>query len=181
VATHFGDSAGESTTSSTLSMKGGNSGTNGFNLDKNNIIKPTFDILMEEGHKAFKTYRVNFKELFLSRGEVTRQWTALRDTTLIIFNKTEVTLEVQPDPSPSRNDIQSIINSVLERQAKSTDELLRRLIEERDGKKLDSTGVNPSSSYAVSFTQTNLHTSGTSTGGATMQNPSIQPVNHFHS
>jgi hypothetical protein len=117
-------------------MKGGNSGTNRFDLDKNNIIKPTFDILMEEGHKAFETYRVNFKKLFLSRGEVTRQGTILRDTTLIVFNKTEVTLEVQPDLSPSHNDIQSIINSALERQAKSTDELLRRLIEERDGKNL---------------------------------------------
>jgi hypothetical protein len=35
---------------------------------------------------------------------------------------------------PSRNDIQSMINSALERQAKSTDELLRRLLEEWDGK-----------------------------------------------
>jgi hypothetical protein len=37
---------------------------------------------------------------------------------------------------PSQNDIQVMINSVLERQAKSTDELLHRLIEERDGKNL---------------------------------------------
>jgi hypothetical protein len=33
-------------------MKVGNSGNNGFNLDKNNIIKTTFDILTEEGRKA---------------------------------------------------------------------------------------------------------------------------------
>jgi hypothetical protein len=46
-----------------------------------------------------------------------------------------------------------MINSALEMQAKSIDELLRRLIEERDGKKLDATSVNPSSStYVVSFT-----------------------------
>jgi hypothetical protein len=46
-----------------------------------------------------------------------------------------------------------MINTVLERQANSTDELLRRLIEERDMKKLDAISVNPSSSTcAVSFT-----------------------------
>jgi hypothetical protein len=49
-----------------------------------------------------------------------------------------------------------MINSMLERQAKSTDELLCRLIEDRDGKKLDASSVNPSSSTcAVNFTQTN--------------------------
>jgi hypothetical protein len=55
VATHFGDSAGDLTTSSTSSMKGGNSGTNRSDLDKNNILKPTFDTLTEEGRKAFET------------------------------------------------------------------------------------------------------------------------------
>jgi hypothetical protein len=54
------------------SMKGGNSGTNGSNLNKNNIIKPTFDTLMEEGHKVFGAYHTNLKDLFLSRCEVTR-------------------------------------------------------------------------------------------------------------
>jgi hypothetical protein len=44
--------------------------------------------------------------------------------------------EVRPNPPPSLNDVQNIINFVLERQAKSTDKLLRRLIEERDEKKL---------------------------------------------
>jgi hypothetical protein len=38
VATYFGDSARESTNSHTSSMKGGNSGTNRSDLDKNNII-----------------------------------------------------------------------------------------------------------------------------------------------
>jgi hypothetical protein len=33
-------------------MKGGNSGSNGSDLDKNNILNPTFNTLMEEGHKA---------------------------------------------------------------------------------------------------------------------------------
>jgi hypothetical protein len=44
-------------------MKGENSDTNGS--------KPTFDILMEEGRKAFEAYHANFEELFLSRYEVT--------------------------------------------------------------------------------------------------------------
>jgi hypothetical protein len=91
---------------------------------------------MEEGHKAFKAYLTDLKELFLSRCKGTRQGTILQDTTSIIFNKPEVTLEVQPDPSPSRSDIQVMINFALERQAKNTDELLRRLIEERDGKNM---------------------------------------------
>jgi hypothetical protein len=74
-----------------------------------------------------------------------------------------------------------MINSTLERQAKNTDELLRRLIEERDEKKLDATKVNHSSStYAVSFSQTNPHTSGQSTGNTSMSNPLAQSVNHFH-
>jgi hypothetical protein len=75
-----------------------------------------------------------------------------------------------------------MINFALERQAKGTDELLRRLVEEQDGKKLDTARVNPSSSTcAVSFTQTNPHTSGASAGVTNMPNPSAQPVNHFHS
>jgi hypothetical protein len=112
-------------------MKGGNSSTNGSDLDKNNILKLTFDTLTEEGHKAFEAYRADFEELFLSCGEVMWQGAVLRDTTPIVFNKPEVTPEVRPDPSPSCNDIQSMINSVLERQIKSADELLCWLIEER--------------------------------------------------
>jgi hypothetical protein len=86
-------------------MKGGNSGTNGFDLDKNIIIKPTINTLTEEGRKAFEAYRVNIEELFLLRCEVTRQWTILKDTTPIIFHKAEVTPEVWSDPSPSYNDV----------------------------------------------------------------------------
>jgi hypothetical protein len=182
VATHFDDSVGESTTSSTLSMKGGNSGHNGSDLDKGNILKPTFDTLTEEGRKAFEAYHANLEELFLSRCEVMRQGTILKDTTPIIFTKPEVMPEVRPNPPPSLNDVQNMINSVLERQAKSTDELLHRLTEERDGKKLNTTSANPSSStYAVNFTQTNPHTSSPSAGGTSLPNPSAQPMNHFHS
>jgi hypothetical protein len=74
-----------------------------------------------------------------------------------------------------------MIDSALERQAKNTDKLMCRLIQERDGEKLDATSINPSSTYAVSFTKTNPHISGPSTGGTSMPNPSAQPVNHFHS
>jgi hypothetical protein len=171
----FGDSAGESTTSS---MKGGDSGHNGSDLDKSNIPKPTFDTLTEEGCKAFEAYCANLEELFLSRCEVTQQGTVLMDTMSIVFAE----LEVRPNPSPSLNDVQNMINSVLERQLKSTDELLRRLIEERNGKKLDTTGVSPSSSTcAVNFAQTNPHTSGLLVGDTSMSNPFAQPMNHFHS
>jgi hypothetical protein len=142
-------------------MKGGNSSHNGSDLDKENILKPTFDTLAEAGHKAFEAYRTNLEVLSLSRCAVTWQWNVLKGTTLIIFNKPEVIPEVRPNPSPSLNDVQNMINSALERQAKSIDELLCRLIEEWDGKKLDATSANPSySTWVVSFTQTNPHTSG---------------------
>jgi hypothetical protein len=72
VATHFGDSTRKSTTSSMSSMKGGNYSHNGSDLDKGNILKPTFDTLTEEGRKALKAYHANLEELFLSRCEVTR-------------------------------------------------------------------------------------------------------------
>jgi hypothetical protein len=86
-------------------MKGGDSGRNGSDLDKSNILKPTFDTLMEEGRKAFEAYHTNLEELFLSCCEVTRQGTVLKDTTPITFAKPEVMLEVRYNPSPSLNDI----------------------------------------------------------------------------
>jgi hypothetical protein len=46
-------------------MKGGNSSDNRSDLDKSNIIKPTFDTLTEEGHKRFEAYRTNLEEFFL--------------------------------------------------------------------------------------------------------------------
>jgi hypothetical protein len=74
-----------------------------------------------------------------------------------------------------------MINSMLEMQVKSTDELLRRLLEEWDGKKLDNPIINPSSSCVVSFAQTYPQISGTSAGNTTIPNPSAQPMNHFYS
>jgi hypothetical protein len=47
-------------------MKGGNFSNNGSDLNKGNILKPTFDTLKEEGRKAFEAYRANLEELFLS-------------------------------------------------------------------------------------------------------------------
>jgi hypothetical protein len=117
-------------------MKGGNSSNNGSDLNKSNILKPTFDTLTKEGHKAFEVYCANLEGLFLSCCKVTQHGTVLKDTTPIVFHKPEVIPEVRPGPSPSRNDIQPMINFALERQTKSTDELLRRLIEERDGNNL---------------------------------------------
>jgi hypothetical protein len=163
-------------------MKSGNSGNNGSDLEKGNILKPTFDTLTEEGQLVFEAYITHLRELFLSCCEVMWQGTIVRDTTPFVFNKPEVIPQVRADPSPARNDIQSMIDSTLERQAKSTYELLRRLVEERGGKKLDATSVNPSSSTcAVSFTQTSPHTSGPLVGGTSMPNPSAQRVNHLHS
>jgi hypothetical protein len=71
MATHFGDSTKESTTSCMSSIKGENSGNNRSDLDKGNTLKPTFNTLMEEGHKAFEAYITDLRELFLSRCEVT--------------------------------------------------------------------------------------------------------------
>jgi hypothetical protein len=51
-------------------MNGGNSDHNGSDLKKSNILKPTFDTLMEEGRKVFKAYCANLEELFLSRCKV---------------------------------------------------------------------------------------------------------------
>jgi hypothetical protein len=163
-------------------MKGGNSGHNRSDLNKGNILKPTFDTLTEEGHKTFEAYHANLEELFFSRCEVTQQGTVLKDTTLIIFNKPEAIPKVQPNPLSSLDDIQNMINFALERQAKSTDELLHRLIMEWDEKKHIDANVNPSSSTCtVNFAQTNPHISGPLVGGTTKPNPSAQPMNHFHS
>jgi hypothetical protein len=117
-------------------MKGKNSDNNRSDLNKGNILKPTFDTLTEESRKAFEAYCTNLQELFLSRCEVARQGTVLKDTTPIVFNKPEVIPKVLPNPSPSLNDVQVKINSALERQVKSADELLHGLIEEQDRKNI---------------------------------------------
>jgi hypothetical protein len=75
-------------------MKKGSSGINGSDLDKNNIIEPTFDTLMEEDHSVLEAYRSVVDELFYSRYEVMWQGLVLKDTPSIIIHKTEVTLEV---------------------------------------------------------------------------------------
>jgi hypothetical protein len=136
VPTHFGNSVGESTTSCMSSMKKGSSSVNRSDLDKNNILKPTFDTLMKEDRKALEAYLADLEEPFYSHDEVMRQELVLKDVAPIMIRKAEVTPEVRPDPSLSLNDVQSMINSALERKAKSSDELMRRLIEERDGKNL---------------------------------------------
>jgi hypothetical protein len=125
----FGDSAGESITSCTSSMKKGSSGVNQSDLDKNNIIKPTFDNLTEEDHKALEIYRAYLDDLFYSHYEVTWQGLILKETMPIIIRKAEVTPEVWSNPSLSLDDVQSMINYALERQAKSSDKLMHRLIE----------------------------------------------------
>jgi hypothetical protein len=53
-------------------MNGENSDTNGSDLDKSDIFKPTFNTLTEVGHKVFETYCTDFEELFLSCCKVTR-------------------------------------------------------------------------------------------------------------
>jgi hypothetical protein len=69
VPTHFGDSAGESTTSI---LKKGGPDTNGSDINKDNIIKPTLDQLTEEDRKALEAYHKQVDELFFSHEKVTR-------------------------------------------------------------------------------------------------------------
>jgi hypothetical protein len=161
-------------------MNGGNSGTNGSDLDKSNILKPTFDTLTEEDRNEFEVYHANLEELFLSRCDVTQHGTVIKDTTLIVFHKPEVIPEVRPDPSSPHNDIQSMINSALERQAKSTDELLRRLIEERDRKNSMLLVLTVLLILALLVLLKLNHTQVVHRR-TTMLNPSAQPMNHFHS
>jgi hypothetical protein len=53
-------------------MNKGGSRINESNLDNNNIIKLTFETLMEEDRKALETYCANLNELFYSCYEVSR-------------------------------------------------------------------------------------------------------------
>jgi hypothetical protein len=52
-------------------MKKGSTGVNGSDLEKNNIIKPTFDTFTEEDHKALEAYHAEVDDLFYSSDEVT--------------------------------------------------------------------------------------------------------------
>jgi hypothetical protein len=181
VPTHFDDSVGKSTTSRLSSLKKGGPDVNGSDLNKNNIINPTFDTLTEEDCKALEAYHAEVDELFYSCYEVTRQGLVLKDTSSIIIHKAEVTPEVRSNPLLSLDDVQSMINSALERQTKICNKLVRRLIDERDRKKLVDSNVNPSSSCTFNFAQTNHQPSGTSAGDTSQPNPSAQSMNHFYS
>jgi hypothetical protein len=65
---------------------------------------------------------------------------------LINFRKSVVTPEVWSNPSLSLDDVQVMINSALERQVKRRNEMMHRLIEERDGNKFVDPNVHVSSS-----------------------------------
>jgi hypothetical protein len=163
-------------------MKKGDPNTNGSDLNKNNNnIKPTLDHLSAEDRKALEAYHKAVDEIFVSRYEVTRQGLIQKDVVPINICMSEVTPEVWSNPSISLNDIQVMINSVLERQAKSSNEMMCRLIEERDGKKFVDPNIHASSSCIVNFAQTNPQSSGTSAGGTSQPNPLAQPMNHFYS
>jgi hypothetical protein len=206
VPTHFNDSTWELTTST---MKKGVPGTNGSDLNKNNIIKSTLDHLSEEDCKTLKAYHKEVDEIFLSRNEVTQYGLIQKDATPINIRKSKVTPEirsnpsfslddvqvminsnirkskvtpeVRSNPSFSLDDVQVMINSVLERQVKSSNELMRKLIVERDRKKLVDSNVHAfSSSCAVNFAQTNHQPSDTLVDGTSQPNPSAQPMNHFY-
>jgi hypothetical protein len=65
---------------------------------------------------------------------------------------------------------------------KSNNKLMRRLIEERDGKQLIDSNVHASSSSCtINFAQTNPQPSGTSAGDTSQPNQSAQLMNHFYS
>jgi hypothetical protein len=66
-----------------------------------------------------------------------------------------------------------MINSTLEKQAKSSDELMRRLIEEWDEKKLVDSNLPLSSPCDFNFPQTNPQPSGTSASGTSQPNLSV--------
>jgi hypothetical protein len=122
--------------------------------------------LSEEDRKALEAYHKEVYEVFLSRYEVTRQGVIKRNATPITICLSEVTPKVKNTPTLSLDDVQIMINFVLERQAKSSNEMMRTLIEERDGKKFIDPNVNVSSSLGgVNFAQTNHQPSGTSVGG----------------
>jgi hypothetical protein len=55
---------------------GENYNNNESDLDKGNILKPTFNTLTEEGRQAFEAYIVDLRELFFSCCEVTCQGTS---------------------------------------------------------------------------------------------------------
>jgi hypothetical protein len=110
--------------------------TNVCDLNKNNIMKPIFDNLTEEDRKALEACHKEVDELFLSPYEVTWQGLIQTDATFIIIRKDEATPKVRSNLSLSLDVVRSMINSTLECQVKSNNELTGILIEERDRKHL---------------------------------------------
>jgi hypothetical protein len=147
-------------------MKKRGHNTNRSNLNKDNIIKPTLDHLSKEHYKALMAHHKDVDEIFLWRYEVTRRGLIQKDAALINLRKSKVTSEVWSNISLSLNDVQVMINSALERQAESSNEIMCRLVEERDRKKLADSNVHAStSSCTINFAQINSQPSGTSAGG----------------
>jgi hypothetical protein len=141
-------------------MRKGDPNTNGSDLNMN-IVKPTLDHLFEKDCKALEAYHKEVDEIFLSHYEVTRQGLIQKDAASINFCMSEVTPKVRSNPSLSLDDVQVMINYALERQAKSSNEMMCRLIEERDGKEFVDPNVHvSSSSCGVNFAQTNHQSSG---------------------
>jgi hypothetical protein len=91
----------------------GSSDINESDLDKNNIIKPTFDTLMEEDCKALEAYHTEMDELFYSCYEGKWQGLVLMDTSPNIIQKDEVTPEVRPNPLLSLDDVQFLLLMLL--------------------------------------------------------------------
>jgi len=85
-------------------------------------------------------------------------------------------------PTHSLESIQSMIDTALDRQARASNELMRRLIEERDGKKVADNHANVSSpSGDFHVPQTENPPSVTSVGSAPQAHPQTQPTSHYHS
>jgi hypothetical protein len=94
----------------------------------------SLDHLSEEDDKVLEAYHKEVDEIFLSHYEVPWQGLIQKDAVPINIRKSKVTPEVRSNPSLSLDDVQVMINSALERQAKSSNKMMHRLIEERDGK-----------------------------------------------
>jgi hypothetical protein len=163
-------------------MKKGVPSTNGSDLNKDNIIKSTLDHLSEEDSKTLEAYHKEVDGIFLLHYKVTQQGLIQKDTMSIDIRKSEVTPEVLSNPSLSLDDVHVMINYALERQAKSSNELMHMLIEEQNRKKLVDSNVHASSSScAVNFAQSNPQPCGTSAGGTSQLNPPALSTNHVYS
>ena len=95
------------------------------------------------------------------------------------------TSQVNPQvtsPAPSIESIQALIDATLGWLAKASDQLMRRLLEERDGKQDVDAHVSVSSSSGGSYVApTNNPPSVTSAGSVPPLNTQTQPTGHYHS